>query len=110
MTYDEMVDFVNNELPISLHKSSDLVEKVYERYPILTKPQIAMIIMSFFYSFRELLIKGKIISLLPLLSKTNLLFFTWTRKDRGSVICAKIRTNTHKFKNKIYIHGKDPVK
>jgi branched-subunit amino acid transport protein AzlD len=105
MTHNEMVKLVNKELPISMSDMS-LIDRVHERYPVFSKPQIAEIVMSFFYTLRGLLIKGKIISLLPLLSKTYLSFAPWNRKGGPSLMCTRILTNTYKFKHKIYAHAK----
>jgi DNA-binding protein len=59
----EMLAEINQRFKISLQNNEDLVNRVYERYPYLTKAEIALIIKETFTSIRDLLFSGEIINL-----------------------------------------------
>jgi len=76
----EMVNQINKDLPISIKYNEDLVNRVYNRYPLINKSEVAIIIKSIFIVIRELLILGKVLSFGDLFFNTQLKFFTFRYK------------------------------
>jgi hypothetical protein len=81
-SHQQVVDYLNDNYPISLKHNNELVERVYQRYPLLTKYQIGMIIKAIFTSIRDLLVLGKILNFHGLFFDTKLLVFAHRRGDR----------------------------
>jgi hypothetical protein len=44
MTHQQMVDYLNENHPISLKHNEDLVNRVFARYPVLDKSEVGIII------------------------------------------------------------------
>lgn len=76
-SHQQVVDILNKELPISIKNNQDLVERVHQRYPLINKSEVAVIIKAVFSSFRDLLIMGKILNFNNLFFDTKLLFFKY---------------------------------
>lgn len=71
-THQEVADLLDQEYPISLKHNEDLVNRVYLRYPILKKSEVAVIIRQVFQGFRTFLILGKTLG--DFLGRTRLVF------------------------------------
>lgn len=56
MTKQEVVDLLDREHPINLRHNQDLLERVYARYPFISKTEISLIVKTTFQSIRELLV------------------------------------------------------
>lgn len=92
-TNEETYNYINKELPISLKYNLDLVNRVYDKYPYLSKTQISIIIKLIFESIRELMILGKIINFNNLFFDTKLHFFAY--RKFGSILPAlKVKIST----------------
>ena len=61
--------------PVKLLDNSDLIDRVYQRYPYLNRGHLALIIQTTLTILRELLLKGRTISLRPLLPNFKLYIF-----------------------------------
>lgn len=83
LSNQEMSNLLDEDLPINLKYNEDLVNRVYDRYPIIKKYEIALIIKSIFQSIRELLVLGKILNFHNLFFDTKLLFFE--HKENGKI-------------------------
>lgn len=82
MTHQQMVDYLNENYPISLKHNEDLVERVHARYPLLDKSEVGIIVKAVFASFRDLLILGKVLNFNSLFFDTKLYFFEHRRAGR----------------------------
>ena len=85
-TNEEVVDLLNSKYKISLKNNKDLVERVFARYPFVSKTQIAVIIHTVFSTMRELLVIGNILNFNGLFFDTKLDIFG--RKHRGNLYTA----------------------
>ena len=78
-SHQQVVDYLNQFHPISLKHNQDLVERVYQRYPLIDKSEVGIIIKAVFSSFRDLLVLGKILNFNKLFFDTKLLIFAHRR-------------------------------
>lgn len=93
----EMADEVNEEYPIQLVRNQDLVERVFQRYQVLGKAEVAIIVKAVFTCMRELLILGKVLNLNKLFADVKLKF--WMSHGGGQPIpipYCKVSTSTPK--------------
>ena len=81
-THQEVVDYFNDEYPISIKHNEDLINRIYARYPLISKAEIAMIVKATFSSFRDLLILGKVLNFNKLFFNTKLHFSRYKRAGR----------------------------
>jgi hypothetical protein len=81
-SHQQVVDYLNTEHPISLKYNKDLVERVYQRYPLIDKSEVGIIVKAVFSSFRDLLILGKVLNFNNLFFDTKLKFFQHRRGGR----------------------------
>jgi len=77
----ELIDILNKELPINLKNHSDLIDRIYIKYPLVSKTEISTIIISIFQSIRELLVLGKILNFNNIFFDTKLHFFDHTKNN-----------------------------
>jgi hypothetical protein len=83
-SHEEVSNLIDNELPINLKYNEDLINRIHQRYPIISKSEIAFIVKTIFQSFRELLILGDIINFHNVFFNTKLYFYS--RKKNGYII------------------------
>jgi len=88
-----MVDWLNENYPISLRNNEDLVNRVYARYPLLDKSEVGIIIKAVFGSLRDLLVLGKVLNFNSLFFDTKLHFFDH-RRDGRILPSLKVRIST----------------
>lgn len=88
-----MINKLNSELPISLKYNQDLVNRVCERYPLVSKTDVSIIIKAVFQSFRDLLVLGKILNFNNLFFDTKLHFFEHCR-DGHILPSLKVKIST----------------
>lgn len=77
LSHEEVVDTLNEKLPVNIKYNEDLVNRIYEKYPLITKTQISQIVKATFQSLRDLLILGKILNFNGVFFDTKLLFFNY---------------------------------
>lgn len=77
--YYQVIDQLNIECPVNLKHNLDLVERVHQRYPLIDKYQVAIIVNAVFSSFRDLLVQGKSLNFNSLFLSAKLIFFTHRR-------------------------------
>ena len=92
-THQQMVDFLNENYPISLKYNEDLVNRVYAKYPLLDKSEVGIIVKAVFSSFRDLLVLGKILNFNSLFFDTKLHVFEH-RRDGHILPSLKVRMST----------------
>lgn len=64
-----------DQFPISIAECADIVDRIYQRYPFVDKPIIALIVKSFFVCLRERLVVGDIITINGLFSHMHIIEF-----------------------------------
>ncbi len=77
--HEDTVDLLNAELPINLKYNEDLINRIYDKYPLLDKASIGVIVKSVFQSIREFLILGNIMNFNNIFFDTKLLFYQYLR-------------------------------
>ena len=82
LSHQEVVDYLNVELPVNIKYNADLVNRIHARYPLLPKSSIAVIVTSVFQAFRELMVLGKILNFHNLFFDTKLHFFDYRKNGR----------------------------
>lgn len=93
MTHQEMADLLNTDNPINLKYNESLVNRVYARYPSISRVQVAVIVKAIFQSFRNLLVLGKVLNFNNLFFDTKLHFFHY-RKDGHILPSLKVKIST----------------
>ena len=63
LSHEDVVKIINSELPIKLKYNEDLIDRISEKYPLLTKTQIAVIVVKTFETIREIFIRSDILNL-----------------------------------------------
>jgi hypothetical protein len=97
-TPQQVVDIINEKLPISIKKLENLVNRVHLRYPLLTKTEIAVIVKGAFETMRDLLILKKRLKLDHVFYWMNL--FVSIRPVKGvKYVLLKVKLKTKKFLN-----------
>ena len=79
MTKEKMVQCLDQTLPISLKNNEELIDRVYIRYPLLSKAEIATIVKAIFCSIREFMLLGYVQNYFGLLVDFKLRFFAIPR-------------------------------
>lgn len=78
----EVVDIINNELPINIRYNEQLINRIHSRYPFISKMEISIIVKAVFQSFRDFLVLGKVLNFNNLFFDTKLLFFDYCQHGR----------------------------
>lgn len=91
--HQEVVDLLNSEYPVNIKYNEELVDRVYARYPLISKTEVSIIIKMVFQSIRELLILGKVLNFNNLFFDTKLHFFDY-RKDGHILPSLKVKIST----------------
>ena len=93
LTHKQVVALVNEEFPISLRKNEDLINRIYERYPIIEKAEIAIIVKAIFSSIRDNLILGRLLRFREFIGDVHLHFCTYPKNGvKFPVLIVKIKT------------------
>lgn len=93
LSHQEMVDLLNREKPVNLKYNEDLVNRVCDRYPLINRVQVALIVKAIFQSFRDLLVLGKVLNFNNLFFDTKLHFFDY-RKSGHILPSLKVKIST----------------
>ena len=93
-SHREVYEIIEKELPISMKNNEDLIDRVHERYPILSKTEISIIVKAVFSSLRELLIMGKIVNIRTVLAYMRLAFNKAIFKRKKPQVNVKIKMHT----------------
>jgi hypothetical protein len=75
MTHEEMSDLLNEELPIVIRYNEGLINRVHEKYPLISKYEISLIVRAVFESFRDFMVLGKVLNFNKLFFNTKLFFY-----------------------------------
>lgn len=82
MSKQDMVELLNREAPIDLQYNQELVERVYQRYPFITKAEVAIIIRLTFQAIRDFIVLGKVINLNGVFVDMKLFFINGPHKEK----------------------------
>lgn len=93
LTHQQVVDILNEEVPLNIKYNEDLVNRVYAKYPLIPKSEISLIIKAVFQSLRELLVLGKVLNFNNLFFNAKLHFFDY-RKDGHILPSLKVKIST----------------
>jgi len=93
MSHSEMMEFLNETLPISLKNNAELIDRIHSRYPLLDKSQISFVVRAVFQSIRDLLVLGKVLNFNNLFFDTKLHFFDH-RKNGHILPALKVKIAT----------------
>jgi hypothetical protein len=89
----ELIEDINKDLPINIKKLEVIVNRIHEKYPLLDKSDVAIVVKTIFETMRELLIKNHEISVNNFFKSMKFYYFTHCRQ--GHIIPAlKIKINT----------------
>jgi inorganic pyrophosphatase/exopolyphosphatase len=91
MSNINMVNILDNKLPINLKYNEDLVNRVYSRYSVLEKSQIAFLIKAIFKSMRHLLVMCKTLNFFNVFFNARIIFYKKTSDIKYS---CKIKATT----------------
>lgn len=87
-----------NHSPISLAYIQHIIDRIHNRYPLVDKSDIAIVVKAFFESIRDILFAGDSISVSGFFTNMSLYDFNKIRKNKYSRI-VKVKLNTpRKFK------------
>ena len=93
ISHQEMVDHLNQELPISTKYNEDLINRIHHKYPNIGKASVALIVREVFQSFRAFLVLGKIMNFNNLFFDAKLHFFDY-RKNGHILPSLKVKVST----------------
>jgi hypothetical protein len=91
--HEDVVDQLNDELPVNLKYNEDLVDRVHAKYPLIDKTQVSIIVKAIFQSFRDLLVLGKVLNFNNLFFDAKLHFFDY-RKEGHILPSLKVKIST----------------
>ena len=81
-THQEICDILNKEYPVNLKNNEDLITRVYNRYPLISKSEVSIIVKYIFESIRELMVLEKVLNFNNLFFDTKFHFFAHRREGR----------------------------
>lgn len=74
----EFSDFINRQYPMKITEHEDLIERIYSRYPYISKGEVAIIVKTVFEGIRHFLIIGKNLHFKKI---ANVFRFVYTFRD-----------------------------
>lgn len=93
LNHQQVVDQLNDEYPINIKYNEELVNRIYEKYPLIDKTRISIIVKAIFQSFRDLLVLGKVLNFNNLFFDAKLHFFDY-RKSGHILPSLKVKIST----------------
>jgi len=93
LSHQEMVNLINEDIPVNLKYNEELVNRIYARYPLIEKSQVSLIVKAIFQSMRDLLILGKVLNFNNLFFDAKLHFFDY-RKGGHILPSLKVKIST----------------
>lgn len=79
--------------PIILKKITHIIDRVYERYPVVKKSDITVVILTLFNVIRKLLITNKIVSINGLFNHAVMIEYIHITSNKISIV-RKIKLKT----------------
>lgn len=90
LSKQDMVNFLNTEAPINIKTLEPLINRIYEKYPVIDKSKIAIIVKTVFEVMREFLVLGYVMNFNKLVFDWKLFFFQFNKINLG--LKAKLKT------------------
>jgi nucleoid DNA-binding protein len=91
--HQEICDQLNIDHPINLKYNQKLVNRIYARYPLISKTELSTIVKFIFESIRDLMVLGKVLNFNNLFFDTKFHFFTY-RKNKRILPALKVKIST----------------
>lgn len=89
----EVVDLLNQDYPVNLKYNEDLINRIHQKYPIISKTDVALIVKAAFQGIRDLLVLGKVLNFNTLFFDAKLHFFQY--RQRGNILPSlKVKIST----------------
>ncbi len=90
---EEIIKLINEKFPISIRNHEDLINRIYDRYPVVDKATIAIVVQNTFTCMREQLILGKKLTISSMFINMFLLFFAHSANKRPTpAFSARLKT------------------
>lgn len=93
MSVKQFTELVNNSLHIKLSSHAKLIDNIHDRYPIVSKQEVSLIVKTFFDILRECLIAGEIISFNKTFSNMKLMIYKYQR-NKKDYVSVKVKIST----------------
>jgi hypothetical protein len=87
------------DIPISLVRIQHIIDRVHNRYPLVDKSDIVIVIKAFFETLRSALFVGDTIAIANMFSKMHLYHFSRIQNNRFSRVVKIKLTTSRKLKN-----------
>lgn len=98
LSKQELSNILNKELPINIKSLEPIVNRVYEKYPVIDKSEVSLIIKTVFEAIREFLVLGYVINFNKLVFDMKLHFFQHVIGDKfNTALKVKLKASP-KFK------------
>lgn len=72
---DEFLEEMNRELPIKINKMRHLIDRIHEKYPLIDRNKIGIIVKTAFIVLRNCLVAGYLVEFSSLVNMIGLHFF-----------------------------------
>lgn len=82
LSTQEVIDYLNEEMPIKLIYNEELINRIYNRYPNVSKKEITIVVKTFFKVLREKLLEGRAITLTPIFGMFRTYFSHYTLNNK----------------------------
>jgi len=90
---EDLVDDIRSKLPINIKKLENIIDRIHEKYPLIDKTEVAIIVKAIFETMRELLIQKRQININNFFNSMKFYYFTGFRL--GHIVPSlKIKINT----------------
>ncbi len=93
LTIEEFTDLVSKTLQVKLTDQHDLINNIHDRYPMIDKKDISLIVKSFFEVLRTSLLEGEILNFNKTFSNMRLLIYKHNR-DNKDYVSIKVKIST----------------
>ncbi len=75
LSREDLVNLLNKELPINIKTLGPIVDRVYEKYPVIDKAEVSLIIVTVFEAMRDFLVLGYVMNFNKFVFDMKLHFF-----------------------------------
>lgn len=92
-THQEASDLLDQEYPVLLQYNEDLIDRIHQKYPYVSKTEVSIVVQAVFQTMRSLLVLGKVLNFNKLFFDTKLHFFGY-RKNGHILPSLKVKLGT----------------
>lgn len=83
-THQEVSDLLDQEYPVLLQYNEDLIDRIHQKYPYVTKTEVSIVVQAAFQTMRQLLVLGKVLNFNKVFFDTKLHFFGYRKNGKTS--------------------------